>query len=74
MPKLYSARKVIKTLNKTGFKAVSQRGSHIKLQKVVKGKTLTVIVPDFKEIPKGTFASILRQAELNREEFEKLTH
>jgi len=32
MPKLYSAKEVIKALKKAGFEIVSQRGSHIKLK------------------------------------------
>jgi len=33
MPKLYSARIIIATLEKAGFSIVSQKGSHIKLVK-----------------------------------------
>ncbi|WP_456475096.1 type II toxin-antitoxin system HicA family toxin [Candidatus Pyrohabitans sp.] len=35
-------------------------------------RTLIVIVPDHKEIEKGTLNSILRQANLSREEFIRL--
>lgn len=71
MPKLYSARTVISALHKAGFSLVSQRGSHIKLQKVMSEKTFTTIVPNHKEIATGTFSSILRQAGLTKKEFEK---
>lgn len=72
MPKLYSGREVVKTLHKAGFEIVSQKGSHIKLRGVVSGKLQTVIVPDHREIAKGTFTSILTQANLTKQEFESL--
>ncbi|MDP2692137.1 MAG: type II toxin-antitoxin system HicA family toxin [bacterium] len=70
MPKLYSARIIIKTLQKAGFGKISQKGSHIKLRGLRGGKLCTVIVPNHKEIAKGTFSSILKQAEMTRIEFE----
>ena len=48
----------------------SQKGSHIKLRGLREEKLLTVIVPNDKVIAKGTFSSILRQAEMTRKEFE----
>ena len=71
MPKLYSAKEVIKTLKKAGFEIVSQRGSHIKLRGIREGKIQTVIVPNHKEIARGTFSSILIQANMTRKEFEE---
>lgn len=73
MPKLYSAKDILKILTKLGFSVVSQRGSHIKLKDIRGKQALTVIVPNHKEIAKGTLGSILRQAKLTRDEFEKLT-
>ncbi len=67
MPKLYSSRQIVKVLRRKGFVFVSQRGSHIKFRK----RTLTIIVPDNrKEIPSGTFRSILRQAHLSEQDFK----
>lgn len=71
MPKLYSAKKVMSALNRAGFDIVSQRGSHIKLHKKIGAKSYTAIVPNHKEIAIGTFKSILRQAGMTKEEFEK---
>lgn len=70
MPDLYSARSVLKALQKAGFKKVSQKGSHIKLRGVSKGKILTVIVPNHTSIARGTFASILRQANMTKDVFK----
>ena len=69
MPKLYSSKDIIKVLGKKGFVFVSQKGSHVKLRKTG-SPTLTVIVPAGKrEIPYGTFRSILRQANLSENDF-----
>lgn len=70
MPKLYSAREIIKALKRAGFALISQKGSHIKLRGIREGKLQSVIVPNHKEIALGTFSSILSQANLTRKEFE----
>lgn len=72
MPRLFSSRIIIKILEENGFIFIKQRGSHRKYRKLHGTDTLTVIVPaDKKEIPTGTFKSILRQSKLQRGDFEK---
>lgn len=73
MPKfqVLSGREVIKALEKAGFKVVKQRGSHVKLRKIDVGGKKTVIVPLKPIIRTGTMKSILRQAHLSLEEFQK---
>ena len=66
-----SGRQVIRALTKAGFQIVGRKGSHVRLKKK-EGKTLIVVVPDHKELARGTLASILRQANLSREEFLEL--
>jgi predicted RNA binding protein YcfA (HicA-like mRNA interferase family) len=69
MPKLYSSEQIIKTLEALGFEFVSQRGSHAKYRKAG-SPIMTVIVPaGRKEIPRGTFRSILRQSGLDESNF-----
>ena len=63
-----SGRDVIKALGKIGFKIVGRRGSHVRLKRK-DGKTLIVIIPDHRELARGTLKSILKQANLSREEF-----
>ena len=60
MPSLptLSGGDVIRGLERQGFVRVSQRGSHVKLRRA----DTTVIVPDHRELRKGTLAAILRQA------------
>ena len=68
MSNLPSSKQIIGTLLKNGFIFISQRGSHAKYKK----ENRTVIVPSpKKEIPIGTFRSIIRQAGLSAEDFEK---
>jgi predicted RNA binding protein YcfA (HicA-like mRNA interferase family) len=73
LPRRYSSHEVIAVLLAAGSTIVSQRGSHVKLRRRVGEIVRTIIVkhPD-SEIPAGTLASILRQAELSRDEFERL--
>ncbi|MBA3066798.1 type II toxin-antitoxin system HicA family toxin [bacterium] len=67
-----SAGEVIQALNKKGFKKIRQSGSHIALQKLEEGRTNTVIVPDHRELAKGTLRAIIRKAGLTVEDFLKL--
>ncbi len=70
MPKLYSSNEIIKVLESRGFIFISQKGSHIKYRKYGQA-TLTVIIPAHKkQIPMGTFKSIVRQSGLTKEDFE----
>ena len=70
MPKLYSSDLIVKILLQKGFVFISQRGSHKKYRKTGI-PTLTVIVPaDRKEIPVGTFKSIIKQSGLQSEDFK----
>ena len=66
---MYSSREVLAALRRAGFEQVSQRGSHVKLRK---GAGRTVIVPDHHEIARGTLRSILRQAGITPDEFDRL--
>lgn len=70
MSKLYSSKEIEKVLLKLAFRSVSQKGSHAKF-KNDRGKTV-MLVMNKKEIPIGTFKSILKQAELTQQQFEDL--
>jgi predicted RNA binding protein YcfA (HicA-like mRNA interferase family) len=70
VPNLYSSQQVIKTLERQGFAFVSQRGSHVKYRRRDAEIVFTVIVPaGHKQIPRGTFRSILRQSGLDESVF-----
>ena len=59
----YSAREIIKKLNKGGFNFVRQNGSHALFRNFE--KKITVIVPiHTKNVPTGTARAILKDAGL----------
>ena len=64
MPKLrvLSGREVLKILRGFGFQEFSQRGSHIKVRRVIAGQTQTLTVANHDEIDRGTLQAIYRQA------------
>ena len=67
MGRLYSSNNIERVLNSLGFHFVSQKGSHGKF-KNPDGKT--VILPmNKREIPRGTFRSILQQADITEDRF-----
>jgi predicted RNA binding protein YcfA (HicA-like mRNA interferase family) len=68
--KVLSGREVCQILEKHGFGQVRQKGSHIVMQKAIVNSTLTVIVPNHKELKPGTLRSIIRQSGLDKSEFE----
>ncbi len=67
--RVLSGREVCSILERYGFTRVRQKGSHIVMQKQEAGGTLTVPVPDHKEIRIGTLQSIIRQSGVPRYEF-----
>jgi len=68
MSKLYSSKKIIRALEKNGFTIISQKGSHLKLFSITK-KRVVIVPANRKEVPMGTFHSILRQSSLSKEDF-----
>jgi predicted RNA binding protein YcfA (HicA-like mRNA interferase family) len=52
--KTLSGKEACKILEKHGFILVRQRGSHIIMQKKIDNSTVTVPVPDHKELRTGT--------------------
>lgn len=65
-----SGREIIKALRKIGFFVVSQRGSHVKLERKKNNQHQTVIVPMHKVIKKGTLRNgILKPINLTVDQF-----
>ena len=64
MPKLkrLSGNDIIKILGFFSFIQVSQKGSHVKLRRIIDGENQTLTIPFHKELDKGTANAILRQA------------
>jgi predicted RNA binding protein YcfA (HicA-like mRNA interferase family) len=68
--RVLSGKEVCQILEKHGFVEVRKRGSHIAMQRKTSISTVTVPVPDHKELRMGTLLSIIRQSGLSRSEFE----
>ncbi|MFZ4674190.1 MAG: type II toxin-antitoxin system HicA family toxin [Nodosilinea sp.] len=65
-----SGKEVCKVLEQYGFTQVRQKGSHVVMQKRTSETTITVPVPDHKQLKTGTLLSIIRQSQLARSLFE----
>ncbi|MBM3700776.1 MAG: type II toxin-antitoxin system HicA family toxin [Actinobacteria bacterium] len=68
--RVLSGQEICEILSSYGFEIVRQRGSHVLMQKKSGTSTITVPVPNHKEIKIGTLKSIIRQSKLPSSEFE----
>jgi predicted RNA binding protein YcfA (HicA-like mRNA interferase family) len=66
-----SGKEICAILAFHGFTEVRRRGSHVVMQKRLLQGSLTVPVPDHKEIRIGTLQSIIRQSGIPKGKFEK---
>ena len=66
----FSGKALCKLLSEHGFQEVRQRGSHVVMQRKLKDSTVTVPIPNHKEIKQGTLRAIIRQTGLLRRIFE----
>lgn len=65
-----SGRQVVRAFERAGWKVSRREGSHIILTKA--GMTVTLSIPDHREIRRGTLRSLIRNAGLTVEEFVSL--
>jgi len=68
---LISGKELIKKLQKSGFIATRQRGSHVRLEKRVGDKLIKLTVPLHSELKKGTLNRVLKDADVSAEELVK---
>jgi len=66
-----SGREVIAALLKIGYERDRQKGSHVILRQIASPHR-RIVVPDHREVAKGTLRKIMRQVGLTPEEFRKL--
>ena len=73
MPKLplLSTVEIVKVLSKIGYVFDHQSGSHIILRNI-RPPHRRAVVPNRKEVPRGTLRAIVREVGLTPEEFIKL--
>jgi predicted RNA binding protein YcfA (HicA-like mRNA interferase family) len=67
MPKLprISSKEAIRALERLGFAAVRQTGSHVVLKQPTDDGEITCIVPMHRELKVGTLSGILKQAQVS---------
>ena len=65
-----SGRECVKALDKAGFVFRRQEGSHIIVRR--NDPFAQLVVPDHKELDRGTLRAIIRQAGISVEAFTKL--
>ncbi len=65
-----SGKECISALEKTGFYCKRQHGSHIVLKR--DDPYVQLVVPEHKELDRGTLRAIIRQAGLSVDEFNNL--
>ena len=65
-------REVKRRLEAAGFLETSQKGSHVKFVRRLNEIVDIAIVPKKREIPVGTLRSILNQAHLDPDQWDKL--
>ena len=71
-PRPLPYREVKRKLETAGFTEISQKGSHVKFARPSERGRRLVIVPRHNEVRTGTLRSILLQADLTWDEFERL--
>lgn len=67
---LISGRECVKALQKAGFYLKRQEGSHMILRR--DNPFAQLVVPNHKELDRGTLRAIIRQSGLSVDEFVKL--
>lgn len=65
-------REIKRRLEAAGFVEAGQKGSHVKFVRRSVGAVDTAIVPKRHEVPVGTLRSILSQAHIEPDDWEKL--
>lgn len=67
---LLSGKQIVGILIKEfGFVATRQKGSHIVLSKRVAGRKVVTVVPDHRQVQRGTLRGVLKLAQISEEEF-----
>ena len=69
LPRL-SGKECVRVLMKAGFHEIRQQGSHLVMRK--DNSFCQLIVPQHKELDRGTLRAIIRQSGLSVEEFKEL--
>jgi predicted RNA binding protein YcfA (HicA-like mRNA interferase family) len=69
--RVLSGREACRILQQHGFSEMRRHGSHIVMQRRTEAGSVTVPIPDHRELAIGTLLSIIRQSGIPRAEFEE---
>lgn len=69
--RVLSGREACRILQEHGFIEVRRRGSHIVMQRRTDTGSVTIPVPDHRELAIGTLLAIIRQSGIPRVQFEE---
>jgi predicted RNA binding protein YcfA (HicA-like mRNA interferase family) len=69
--RVLSGREVCRILEQHGVVEARRRGNHIVTQRRSDAGSVTVPIPDHRELAIGTLLSIIRQSRVRRVEFEE---
>ena len=72
--KVLSGEDVIKILESFNFVVISQKGSHIKLRRIITKIHQNLTIPNHEELDKGTLRAIFNQASKYISESELMLH
>jgi len=74
MPKLprVSGKEAIRALEELGFVRVRQKGSHVILRRETESGAIGCVVPLHDELATGTLKGILKQAQVEPDEFTEV--
>ena len=67
-----SYQEIITALKRYNWKFIRQKGSHIRLEKILDHETLKITVPAHRPVKRSTLSHILKQARISVEDFLKL--
>jgi predicted RNA binding protein YcfA (HicA-like mRNA interferase family) len=67
-----SYQEIIAALKRDNWKFVRQKGSHIRLEKILDHETLKITVPAHRPVKRSTLSHILKQARISVEDVLKL--
>jgi len=63
---------IVRALERDGWTGVRQRGSHIRLHKILPNEVLKITIPAHRPVKRSTLSHILKQARLDLDQFLRL--
>lgn len=61
--------RIVAAVVRVGFAVILQRGSHIRVERTIGGRTLRITVPAHRPVKGTTLSRVLKQAEVTRDDF-----